>query len=343
MTNEEIAEYVEQYPLVSGWVIEPGNSGMNNTTRMVLTDQGRYVLRIYNNHKDKPTVQLEHELLKALQHSEHPFQVPVPVANHEGDTVTVGPEGTLAAMYLYIAGERPTIDNTAHITSLGYAAAALTTALSKVEPQLKPIYQPYYKLEESYASLDRQSMQDIAASAEVLQERVSKFEALQRIRDNLGSAIASIEELPHQWIHGDLNFSNAVAAGDQVVGILDFEFSTIDVRAMELAVVIVDLITEDETLTMDRIRLFCEGYGSGLKLLEREINSLPVLLKLRMLDVTLHFASRWKEELDPADVLAGIVDQAHRVCEWVERNELGLKQLGHKLLGQNGNGILPLY
>lgn len=330
--QSDFAVYLNQYPLDSEWSIEPGESGMNNTTRMIRAGDRRYVLRVYNNHKDKQIVDLEHEVLKALQERNPNFMSPIPVMNRKGNRVTTDKDGTLAALYQFIPGARPTIGNKAHIRSLGIAAARLTEALNTLTLESKPIYQPYYLMKQTYAALDEQVIRERAAVDASLAGRLNKFNHLLSLRDKLSMELAVIRDLPHQWIHGDLNFSNSVAVGDEIVGILDFEFCTMDVRVMELAVVLVDLITENEVAALDRISLICDGYGSILKLTEKKSDSLPVLMKLRMLDITLHFATRLLENLDDSTILAGIIDQAFQAIEWIDVNEAQLRKLTYQLL-----------
>ncbi|MFX3635196.1 MAG: phosphotransferase [Candidatus Pristimantibacillus sp.] len=332
MTQSDFSVYLNQYPLDSEWSIEPGESGMNNTTRMIKAGDQRYVLRVYNNHKDKQIVDLEHEVLKALYERNPVFRTPVPVVNRNESTVTTDQDGNLAALYHFIPGVRPIIGNEAHIQSLGIAAARLTEVLSAITISNKPMYQPYYLLKETYASLDEQAIREIAATDDTLARSMAKLDSLLSLRDKLSTEMNVIRNLPHQWIHGDLNFSNSVAVADEIIGILDFEFCTRDVRAMELAVVIVDLITENERLALDRIQLVCQGYGSILKLTESESDSLPILMKLRMLDITLHFATRLLENLDDSTVLARMIDQAFQAIEWIDVNEAQLRKLTYQLL-----------
>jgi len=53
--------------------------------------------------------------------------------------------------------------------------------------------------------------------------------------------------LPHQLIHGDLNASNALAdEAGRICAILDFEFVTYDLRVMEAAVFLSDMVRSSE-------------------------------------------------------------------------------------------------
>ncbi|MCM3629935.1 phosphotransferase [Paenibacillus glycanilyticus] len=321
MKESEIAALIEQYPFEAEWIIVPGDSGMNNTTRMIQAGDERFVLRVYNNHRDTDIVSLEHNVLSALYLQQPGFRVPVPVANRAGGTISRTQTGALAAMYRYIPGERPSAERKEHIISLGEISARLSSALQELKLSQQPIYEPYYKLEETYFTLIHDELPAIIQSSEVFMAKADKAAAVVDLLNSLSDKMKALCELPHQWIHGDLNLSNTVAAGDSIIGVLDFEFCTIDVRAMELVVAIIDFFKGEDSDTWNCIQLFCEGYGRFGRLTPAEAEALPLLLKLRVLDVFLHFTNRWKEGLDEAELVAGFIDQTYRICGWVDQNE----------------------
>ncbi|ACT01323.1 phosphotransferase [Paenibacillus sp. JDR-2] len=333
MKDIELAALIEQYPFDGKWTVVPGDSGMNNTTRMIKAGDDRYVLRVYNNHRDTNIVSLEHHVLFALYRQQPGFKVPIPVENRSGDTITVASSGALAALYRYIPGERPTVQQKAHIRSLGETAARVSKALRGMKISNKPIYDPYYLLEETYSSLIHHELPAILQSSEQFLSKADKAAAILNQVKDLSGALQAVKELPHQWIHGDLNFSNTVAEGEFIIGVLDFEFCTVDVRAMELVVAQIDFFKGGDSEIWERLRLFCEGYGSIDKLTPEEVEVLPLLIKLRMLDVFLHFAGRYNEGLDDAGLVAGFIDQTYQICEWVDRSEEQLLALfRHQLL-----------
>ncbi|CAM4204294.1 phosphotransferase [Paenibacillus alkaliterrae] len=314
-----------KYEFKAPYTIEQRESGMNNTTRMITAGADRYVLRIYNNHRDANIVRLEHEVLAELRRLKLPFQVPVPVQNKWGDTINISRDGTLSAMFHYIDGERPSSANEAHVLALGKAAARLTSALSEIKPERGPLYSPYYSLESTYSSMDETAFAAMADLGEGLAARSESFALLLGERRGLIEECEAISRLPKQWIHGDLVFNNTVAQGDDIVGVLDFEFCTVDVRAMELAVILVDLIKPDDPACGAKVKLLLKEYVRSFPLPAEECERLPALMKLRLLDVALHFAARLKDGLDEEHILCGIIDQSAFVCKWINENGEDLK------------------
>lgn len=297
-------------------------SGMNNTTRIVNSGGRKYVLRLYNNHGDIHTVRLEHEMLKALSGSALGFRVPETVANADGDTVTVLADGKLACLFHYIEGVRPDPANMAQIKALGKATGEISSALNGVNCAILPQYSPYYELGSTYAEMDNHAFVELAARNSKLRRLALQFQYLQDQREQTLALCERVASLPRQWIHGDICCGNALSEGDRITGILDFEFVTIDSRAMELAVMMVDLLKKEVGGdNQDRMAVAATAFQEVVKLTAGERKLLPILMKLRLLDITLHFAVRYRDGLDGPEVLAGIVDNCAYGCEWITNNK----------------------
>ncbi|MOA62930.1 hypothetical protein D3C78_1884940 [compost metagenome] len=73
------------------------------------------------------------------------------------------------------------------------------------------------------------------------------------------------------------------------------------------------------------MKLLIGGYLTSLQLSEEEAERLPDLIKLRMLDVALHFAVRLRDGLDNANVLSGIIDQCAFGCSWINKHGEALR------------------
>ncbi|GBG07912.1 hypothetical protein PAT3040_02476 [Paenibacillus agaridevorans] len=298
-------------------------SGMNNTTRIISCGMDKYVLRLYNNHGDADTVRQEHDMLKALSNEKLAFRIPSPVYNLDGSTITQLPDGKLACLFNYIEGERPSPEKSTHVEALGSACGELSRILSGIKFRAVSGYSPYYDLAETYASMDKASLLGLADSDAGIAERIPKLEYLQKERERALQACMSVAQLPQQWIHGDICFGNALSIGDAISGLLDFEFVTMDCRAMELAVLLVDLLKPElATGSKERLELAARAFQTAVPLTSVERNLLPTLMRLRLLDVALHFAVRYRDGLDGPEVLADIVDNCAFGCEWLAFNPL---------------------
>jgi len=113
--------------------------------------------------------------------------------------------------------------------------------------------------------------------------------------------------LPQQWIHGDINCSNALSLGEQVNAILDFEFVTEDARVMELAVLLAELIKPETTNLTYKLQLMKDAFCRELTLQDDELKLLEHLVKLRLIDVAMHFIGRFEDGLDDENIVSTII------------------------------------
>lgn len=292
-------------------------SGVNNTTRFIERAGRRYVLRIYETHREISKVMYEHQVLLALAKQDLSFRVPLPLTAANGETVVRTSEGKLAAMFHYMEGRPPQLQDAAQITQFGETTALLSQALSKVNPDQPPVYPPYYEIEQAHPKCDLQTFikfchqpsESFAAPdlRQALASIVKVVEPLQR-------RLELMKQLPHQLIHGDLNASNALADDTgSITAVLDFEFVTVDLRVMEPAVFISDLIRRGQDVSregrsLQQIEAYLAGYRRYIELTPEEIACIPDLLLLRRLDVVMHFLGRYWEGIDDEQI---VIDQIH--------------------------------
>ncbi|CAM4203067.1 phosphotransferase [Paenibacillus tarimensis] len=325
--QERFAIFLQQYDWEEPWRCEQRESGMNNTTRMIDAGDKRYVLRVYDNHNDTAKVQLEHDILMAVSGT-YSLKVPVPVVNRNGSTVTVSPEGKLAALYEFIEGERPNPDRASHVAGLGRAVGLLSLAMMEIRTDSRPLYEPYHELADSYSDWTMDVLIHLAESRGLSNDVRSEVEYVSDQVERLKQQLSAIKRLPEHWIHGDVNFSNAVADGEHITGILDFEFVTRDTAVMEAAIPMLDFIGEKNSGDpLNKIKLFADGLGSARKYSESELLSIPDLMKLRMADVWLHFAVRLSNSLDQPAVWMEQTRKAAAVFHWVESHRKQLERL----------------
>jgi homoserine kinase type II len=324
-------QILERYFPSGKWMIEEKQSGWNNTTRFVEADGKRWILRIYETHKDADKVRYEHELLRALNEIELPYQIPVPVSSDNDHTLVTLTDGTdrLACLFTYIEGYRPEIRHSDIAYSMGQATGQLSIALSELKVKSEPLYPPYYEMDNAHPLCTPEMIMSFCSQApfEFLQEteqlrRIG--EAIERFR----AFLPQLRELPHQLIHGDINHSNLLVtelSGSRIAAILDFEFCTYDLRVMELAVVVSGFMSSEHA--MKEITLFLSGVGEQLRLERIEAEVLPLLVELRILDVFLHFLGRYLDGVDGVSVLREQTLSAYEGLKAIDLHKDELKTL----------------
>lgn len=356
-----IREAAEAFLGDEGYEAEEGQSGMNNTTRRIRYGGKRYMLRIYNTHRDPEKARFEHLVLRKLAEHVPPlsFRVPVPLAARTGETVVWvgamegtegteegmdgkgGAEGRLAACFRYIEGRRPDLENRFEAEVFGAAVGELLGAMSGVEKglgqDLTPQYPPYYELGSAHP---RCSLPEVARFCACPPELFAgERENLRFLADEverINGKLDGLRSLPHQLIHGDLNATNALVREDgapAMAALLDFEFATVDLRAMEPAVCLWGLVPAGkpsdgmEESAWEGLRAFWRGFRSQAALEPAELEAIPLLMQLRSLDVFLHFLGRYLDGVDGSGVLAGQIPDTAARMRFVTRHGERLEAL----------------
>jgi len=264
------------------------------------------VLRIYGTHKDAGKVGFEHRVLSALAEAGLSFRVPRPIPCDDGGTIVRLADGTerLACLFDYIEGERAEGRKTPIFAEeLGRATGELIEALGSLEVAACPKFS-YYEIGSGLSPMHGREAGELPRRTSGAAERASRRARTDRARDPRHSKPAyDFSSLPHQLVHGDLNASNALRspADGKVAALLDFEFCTRDLRAMEIAVVLSGYMgCADPVGPADRFLL---GAGERLRLTEEEAEAIPLLVRLRTLDVFLHFLNRYFDGVDGVETI----------------------------------------
>lgn len=324
-----VKEILQQYWENGSGQITQGVGGWNNSTYIVQYRDKKVVVRIYNTHQDTQKIKFEHHILSLLQEQKYSFQVPKPLQSLQGDTIVQVRDGSgrYACLFEYIEVDPALANSLLTQRALGEAAGELSAALSHLKYSQTPVYPPYYELQRAYPLCQEEQLVGLCADPPI--ELTGAQHHLQLLYETYQALVGKLEvlrDLPHQLVHGDLNRSNLLSEDGIVIAWLDFEFCTRDIRVMEAAVMISDLLGgEDEASSVEE---FCTGYRLHVQLTEAEVAVIPLLMSLRKVDVFLHFTSRYLEGIDPVRVLS---EQAQLLAEDVRKLQQSQAWLGDSL------------
>jgi homoserine kinase type II len=267
----------------------------------------RAVLRVYDTHRDRNKIEFEHAVLQKLAVLDLPFNIPVPILTVTGETLVQleDGEGKFACLFGYIEGESPAEQDSVFYESFGEAAGTLSAVLADVSPEIPAVYRPYYELEQSYPLCSREALRGLLLDPPgAIKGLTAELKVLVEAYEGVADSLDQLKALPHQLVHGDLNASNLLLDAEnaaQVTALLDFEFCTWDVRAMEAAVILSGMLCHEEEERI--IRDFWRGFSRKTTLTAEEIAAIPTLILLRKVDVFLHFVTRYWEGTDEVNVL----------------------------------------
>ena len=126
--------------------------------------------------------------------------------------------------------------------------------------------------------------------------------------------------LPWSFIHGDLHYDNVLCDDAGVTGLLDFEFSSYDWRAMELAICLSKYCGEKEPLGY--FEQFVDGFAVHAELTEAEIESICILIRLRIHSNVIFFVGRALAGEDQMSTLTSRIETYCKRLRWLKANEI---------------------
>ena len=307
----------------------PLTHGANNTVYLIDADSGRYVLRIYRNHTDTARLDAEYQILFALQRAGLSFAIPAPIATVDGQyyvqIADAEQSGQIAALFPWLPGGHPQRQNTA-------AAFGAEVALGQLDQALAALSLPQDQLPAPLGDFARRypALADPIATLASLTSDAVAIDRIAGLYHRLNVELPLLyATLPCQMVHSDYDPSNILMNGDRVTAVLDFEFCTYDLRALDLTVALswwpIELLGSGHEWTL--INALGTGYASKIQLTDGEIAALPILLQMRSMSSLLHRMTRYTQGLDSADFLRQRITQTLWREDWLAANRETLLRL----------------
>jgi Ser/Thr protein kinase RdoA (MazF antagonist) len=279
--------------------------GMSNESYLVDSAAGAHILRVYAG-KPLQGIRFEHELLRRLIEADLPFRVPQPLPTQRGDTIALDIDTARhCALFPRIPGETLDDGDTVAVARAAEAFARLDLALGDIERTDIPA--PIF-------TGDLRAMHPAVTDLAELEDVIGRpgRAMVERAAESAGPIYTS---LPQQLIHGDFSFGNVLTSSRRVRGIVDFEYSGRDVRAMELASGLSSVILRSQGEALWRPVL--RGYLGTQRLDLTELAALPALAMLHWAVIVVWWAGRSLEGRPFPDGVGALVDRALIVERWM--------------------------
>ena len=226
--------------------LEGISSGIENTNYFLTTNQGEYVLTLFERltHAQLPFYL---HLMKHL--AEQGIAVPNPQANTQGD-ILLSVDEKPAAVVNRLAGSSQLSPNTAHCHAMGTTLAQMHLAARSYEDQ-----QPNLR----GLSWWNQTVPDILPFVTVAQATLLQHELA--FQNHVQSSFA-FTALPKGAVHADAFRNNVMFVDDQLSGGFDFYFAGVDSWLFDLGVCLNDWCIDLASGAFDANRLMAmlEGY-----------------------------------------------------------------------------------
>jgi len=261
---EQLKQFLRRYELGKMLDFKPIAAGITNTNYILDTENGRFVLTLYEHHSDD---ELDY-MLKLQQHlAERAVHCSKPVRDRRGDFYSSLNNRPTAIIHR-LQGEVKTVPDLAQCALIGAELASFHLA----------------GMDFAGIRANPRGLDWTIAVRDMLSDHLSEADQ-QAIESSLVAARhVNLESLPRGAIHADLFHDNALFSGDALGGILDFDYACNDSFVFDIAVLLNDwCIDESYQLVAARVNAVLAAYQQRRALEVEEIEAMPLMLRLSAL------------------------------------------------------------
>jgi homoserine kinase type II len=248
----EISEILAKFDIHNISSFELLSGGSENTNYLVKSENGKYVLCIFEQKTEKNAKALAH-LLKHLEINN--FNTSKLIYTSDSESVIIWKDKPII-IKTFIEGKIRK-DLPPHLLKL----------IGKELAKLHQINAPEYLSNQlNYGKEQFANVKKYSANSE--------FDIwLKKILDYISPYLKL--NLPKSVIHSDVFWDNVIIGGDDnSVTIIDFEESVNYYRLFDLGMTIIGICGEEKIINLEKTKHLLDGYQSEVQLLEDEINSL---------------------------------------------------------------------
>jgi len=276
---QELETFLKQYSLGSLLSYEGINAGIDNTNYFITTENGEFVLTIFEELKSEA---LPYYLTFMAHLSDHGLPTAHPIADLQGDYVRVLKDKP-AAIVRRLEGQNVLEPTREHCATVGHALAQIHVVGKSFGGALA-------------------NPRDIAWSEKTAQRVLAQLsdEDQQLLKNEIQYRKQPlVSNLPQGVIHADLFRDNIMFKGQTLTGIIDFYYACNDYLLYDLAVTVNDWCSrENSTLNMNSYAALLNAYRTERAFQPQEIEAWEYMLRAAALRFWL---SRLEDKIFPKD------------------------------------------
>ena len=285
VSDEQLIDFLNGYALGAPLSFKGIAEGVENTNFLLETEQGRYILTLYEARVDEGDLPFFLNLIDHL--AKAGISCPTPVPNKEG--MALGScAGRPAAIFTFLEGmsvRRPTAH---HCGRLGSTMAAFHKAGQTFQEKRQNNFS-IDGMAEFYQAIEG-DITTIAANLPALIEQ--EIEALQQHWP---------QDLPTGIIHADLFPDNVFFLKEHISGLIDFYFACHDFLILDVAICLNAWCFEpDGSFNVTKANRLLTCYDKSRPITRNELDALPIIARAAALRFLLTRTNDWLRPSDGA-------------------------------------------
>jgi homoserine kinase type II len=274
---DELASWLTQFPVGALKSFQGISAGITNSNYFVSTEQGRYVLTLFEQHSQQELPAFL-QLMAFLAQAGLPC--PMPVSSQSGAMV-LPLNNKPASLVSCLPGSDIEQPSVVHCQQVGEFLARMHIAAQHFPQPL-----PDTRDQAWFIQVRDKIVKHLAAPDAALLTQV--FDALQA---------ADFSALPQSIIHADLFRDNVLMQGERIGGVIDFYYACRGHCLYDLAIAVNDWCHQHGQIDADKARALLQAYHAVRALSPAEQQAWPLMLQKAALRFWL---SRLHDALFPA-------------------------------------------
>lgn len=308
--------------------IESVPYGLTNYSQVITVNQKKYVARIYGSHsKNLDKLKFEIELTTFLEQLNLSFMIPGFLIAKTGEKFMELSNGQLGSVTRFIEGEVLDLKRVSDAREYGRTVGELSVAFQKFKSQSFMEDIRFYKMYHLHPLSNERSVSHFfdqlpfKIESDQLSILIGSLQAVQRNQ-------FLIDDLPKQIVHHDLLIFNLLIDNHtrKMSGVLDFDFASYDVRALELAICINHLLQINNS-SLSNLKLFLEEYSQYMTLTDEEIKCIPLLMEMYYVSLICIYIGQYYSGREIEEYFRFILNQLVIRKQWLDQNERELIEL----------------
>ena len=285
IADDELDVFVAEYDIGSVLSCKGIAEGVENSNYLLQTEQGSYILTIYEKRVDPADLPFFLGLLDHLSAKDIPC--PPPIHGRDGNALRTL-AGKPAAIVTFLNGVWHRRPKPQHCAELGTALAHMHTAGLD-----------YGQTRRNALALD--GWQDLIDATAARADEVAPGLAAEIANQYADLKTKWPVNLPTGVIHADLFPDNVFFLGDQLTGLIDFYFACSDALAYDLAICLNAWCFESHAeFNTTKARRLLNAYRRAREFTPEELTALPILARGAALRFLLTRLYDWLNQVDGA-------------------------------------------
>lgn len=305
--------------------IEAVPFGLTNYSKVFTINNTKYIARIYDEYsKDLEKLKFEIKLTTFLEQQNLSFKVPEFLIAHTGGKYVELSNGQFGSVMNFIEGEIPDLTQMLDIKEYGRVVSELSVAFKAFKRDVHGQQIKFYNIYNLHPLSNEKSINNFLNQMPFEIED-SQLSILKKSILDVKRIESIAEDLPKQIIHHDILVFNLLIDSKtrKMNGVLDFDFASHDIRALELAICINHILQFSDSSFVN-LELFLDEYFQYVTLTIEEINNIPMLMKMYYVALICIYIGQYYSGLKIDEYFRVILNQLIIRTQWIEKNEEAL-------------------